>query len=370
MIIEDEEVKITKDELRVLLNSINSKSVSEISKKTGLQKAFILNTLKTFKKIGTIMFMPDFQKMGLHLGLVFAKDEKAQCRVFQKAFGNIPHVVEHFSLMGKSVQDAFLVMADRKTLPDLLASDFTECFEFYDIESVEGWNTVLVRDVIEKLEPEKLVTVSEIALRSLKIIQEKAKNKEELKRVFEEARKKEFQSLPRSTVYYMDLDEYDVKILDYKVIDAYASISKIADEFKLYRQMLHYHYVNHIIPLWKGNIVRWRSSAIGASFRLLQYRGPDIDIVNEYYRILPYTLATLKGKDVLFVFSALPVMKIKEIKTFIMRYNLNVTEEGEWIIEIKFIRKHPFSSIYTKSGWLSIEESFRKAKEKEMGIVA
>lgn len=368
MIVESEEVKITKEELNVLLNSINSRSVSEIIKKTGLQKAFVLNTLRAFKKAGAIMFMPDFRKIGLHLGLVFSKEEKPRCKTLQESLRKTPHTVMHFSLAGKSVQEAFLVIADRKTLPDLLASDFAECFSFYDIEDVEGWNAFLVREVVGRLEPGNPVSVNEIASRALRTIQEKAENKEELRRVFEEARKKELQALPKSTIYYMDMDEYDVKILDFKIVDAYASISKIAEELKLYRQMLHYHYMTHVIPVWKGNIIRWRSPSIGSSFRLFQYRGPDVNVVNEYYRILPYTIATLRSRDVLFVSSALPVMMVKEVKTFIMRYNLDVHEEGEWIVQIRSARKRPFSSIYTEAGWLSIEKSFRKALEKEMEL--
>lgn len=361
MLLDNRGVTLSRDELRVLINSINSKTVTEISKKTGLKKAYVLKFLREFRKVGGILFMPDFKKMGLHYGLVFLKEEGNRCREYNKAFSQLPHVIEEIELLETESGSVYMVLADRKTLPDLLSSDFSECFDFYDLELFEGWSTVHIRSVIEKMKPQEKIEVEKLAKDTLKNVQKKAKTKEDLRKMFEESRRIELQELPKTRVFYIDVDEYDVKILDFKVKDAYASISMIADEYRLYRQMLHYHYVNHVIPLWRGNIIIWKSVVPGASYQLFHYRGADVGIAKEYFRVLPTTMMVTMSRDNLFVFTSMNRDMVREVKSFLEKYGLDIIEAGYWPVRYKRTNKRPFSSIYAEKGWIPIYDSFKES---------
>lgn len=352
----DGDIELTRDEMRVLSVVVKASSIGEAAKKTGSPKKYVLDIVRKLNMYGILAFFPIFSKIGLSLVFIIADKET------EKIARRIPHLFLHLSSSGD--ENIYIALADKKSLPEFQANAFAGTAKSYILGEVRGWNTEVINYLVGKLGVPENFTVNMLSEKLEKYIKEKIPSKAELRRFFGYFRVKEEDTYRKGSVYYVDLDPYDVLLLDSKLADAYASISGIAKRHGLYRQVLHYHYVNHVLPVWRSNIIMWKDVRAPMRPRLLHLKGRDVEVAEEYFRILYPTVFTVRpaGKDdEVFVFTYLPEEREEFLWSLTHAYGLDVAKDGEWELSLSYYASRPFSRIYTGSGWRSIYAEYLRA---------
>jgi len=352
----DGDIELTRDEMRVLSVIVKSSSIGEAARKAGASKKYVMDIVRKLNMYGLLVFFPIFSKIGLSLVFVIAdKDTEEIAR-------RIPHFF--LRLSSDDGENIYIALADKKSLPEFMSNAFSGLAQSYVLGEVRGWNTEIINYLVGKLGVPKSFTVNMLTGKLESYIREKIPSRAELKRFFGYFRVKEEDAYRKGNVYYVDLDPYDVLLLDSKLADAYASISGIAKRHGLYRQVLHYHYINHVLPVWRSNIIMWKDVRAPMRPRLLHLRGEDVEVAEEYFRVLYPTVFTVmpvgKGNDV-FVFTYLPEEREEFLWSLREMYDLDVVKIDEWELSLSYYASKPFSRIYTGSGWRSIYYEYLRA---------
>ncbi|GEM_PF-3268857 len=350
------DVELSRDELKVLTALTSSPSLSEAARRTGFSRKYVRDVARRLNELGILVFFPDLPKIGLSLIFILSEGEMFS---FVK---KIPHFFLHLKSRGSGF--LYVALADKRSLPEFSRKAFSGGGKFYTLGEVRGWNTAFIDFLAERDGLGETFTVNEVASIFIEYLLERFDGRDSLKRFLASLKVRDRQGGAGSDVYYVDMDEYDVTILDSKLADAFVSISSIAKRHGLYRQVLHYHYVNHVLPIWKYNIVMWKG--VGKRFepRLLIYDGEDVDVVEEFYRTMYPTVFTarpINQRDSLVVLTYLPPDREEALGKLSKRFSLRFAKRFEEELILSYYASRPFSRIYTESGWRSIYEDYLEA---------
>ncbi len=351
-----DDIELELHELKILSHIVSSSSLSEAAKKSGARKKKVLDIVDTLNKYGILVFFPAFSKIGLSLLLIAGGSET------EAVARKIPHFALHLARSDGGM--IYIVLADKKSLPEFRRHAFKGDVDIHVLGEVRGWNTEVIPYLAEKLGAPEKFTINSLIESLEKHLRDRALTKRELKKLFKLYKFREEHTRRSNRVYYVDLDPYDILLLDAKLTNAYTTVSSIARRHNLYRQVLHYHYVNHVLPVWRYNVIMWRDVRSSTRPRLLAYRGSDTDVVEEYFRLLYPTVFTVRptnDKDLVFILTYLPGNREDRVNDLIERYRLDAAKVKDWELRATFFAEKPFSRIYTGRGWRSIYEDYVRA---------